>query len=117
MRGSPLQGNGSAWEETWGIGEGGGGSLAKRGGRQCYKQAGSLRELVRPREPGSLACNETAFSQAGKQAARQTHSRGGNPGRSWLAGFMLGGGLTCSSRHRPTGEGRQAGVTEVGRKN
>jgi hypothetical protein len=31
--------------------------LAKIGGKQCYKQAGNQRELVRPREPGSLACN------------------------------------------------------------
>jgi hypothetical protein len=53
------QGNGSAWEETQGIVE---------------REAGNQRELVRPREPGSLACNETACSQAGKQAARQTHS-------------------------------------------
>jgi hypothetical protein len=42
------------------------GRLAKRGGKQCFKQAGNQRELVRPREPGSLACNMTAFSLAGR---------------------------------------------------
>jgi hypothetical protein len=97
-----LQGNGSAWEETRGR-------LAKRGGKQCYKQAGNQRELVRPREPGSLAWNETAFSLAGKWEARQTCSRGRDPGTSWLAERRMpavgGGRLTCSSRHRPTGEG------------
>jgi hypothetical protein len=45
------------------------GGLTKRGGKQCYKQAGNQRELVRPRKPGSKA--ETL--------------RGTNPSRNWLA--------------------------------
>jgi hypothetical protein len=45
------------------------GRLTKRGGKQCYKQAGNQRELVRPRKPGSKA--ETL--------------RGRNPSRNWLA--------------------------------
>jgi hypothetical protein len=54
------------------------GRLAKGGGKQCYKQAGNQRDLVSPREPGSLACNLTAFAaQAAKQAARETHSEAG----------------------------------------
>jgi hypothetical protein len=66
------------------------GRLAKSGGKQCYKQAGNPRELVGPREPGSLACNFTAFSQAGKQTARQTHSEAGTQAETgkqaeWLA--------------------------------
>jgi hypothetical protein len=85
-----LQGNGSAWEETKGAQE----VVSRNREKETETQAGNQRELVRPREPGSLACNETAFSQAGKQAARQTHSEAGTQA---VAGWQKQGGR---QRHR-----------------
>jgi hypothetical protein len=65
---------------------------------------------------------EVASNATSRQATRESLScqakRTWQQGRHRDAG--LGGGgqpLTCSSRHRPTREGRQTGVMDVGRQN
>jgi hypothetical protein len=50
------------------------GKLAKRGGKQCYKQAGNQRELVRPREPGSKA--DTLRQEPGQKLAGRNRDTG-----------------------------------------